>query len=209
MSSAANDTGRSIARMLRTCSKSERGNVSAMGKRAKRLQQTVLQDITNDTEFIKVTTSSLRTKRFLKSDLNVADRVLVPASVHRHIRKPKNEKILDHLLSEVMVNTEGLIFGPVLLQGAQQFASRVGVFSERLFNDDTVDTALGNITMFLQIFANGDKDTGRKGEVEETVTFFVLVVRFNFFQMRIQTIKSVTVLVISSDVRQQRLELVE
>lgn len=209
MSSAANETGRSIARMLRTCNKSEQENVSTIGKRSSRLQLTVLQDITNDTELIKVTTSSLRTERFLESDLNVADRVLVPASVHGHIRKPKNEKILDHLLTEVMINTEGLIFGPVLLQGAQQFAGRVGVLSERLFNDYAIDTALGNITMFLQIFANRDKDTGRKGEVEETVTFFGLIMRFDLFQMRIQTIESVTVLIISSDVRQQRLELID
>ena len=77
---------------------------------------TVLQDVSNDTKLVKVPTTSLGPERLLERNLNVANRVLVPSSTHGDVRKAQDEDVLDHLLAEVVIDTERFIFGPVLFK---------------------------------------------------------------------------------------------
>lgn len=89
ISSAAKDTGRSIARTLRTCSKSVEVDMSVRYGMTRTLL-TVLQNVANNSKFIEVTTSSLCTERLLESNLYVADRVLIPGRIHGHICKSED-----------------------------------------------------------------------------------------------------------------------
>ena len=49
---------------------------------------TVLQNISDDTKFVKVSATAFCTKWLLERDLNIVDRVSVPRSVHGHVPKP-------------------------------------------------------------------------------------------------------------------------
>ena len=69
---------------------------------------TVLHDITNDTELIEVSTSSLSSERFFESDLNVRDEVLVESGIEHNVGESEDEQVLDHLFSEVVIDTEDL-----------------------------------------------------------------------------------------------------
>lgn len=69
---------------------------------------TVLHDITDDAKFVKVATAALCAERFLESDLDVGDRVLVEGRVNKMVAEAEHEDVLDHLLAEVVVNTEDL-----------------------------------------------------------------------------------------------------
>ena len=71
---------------------------------------TVLQDITDDTELVKVPATTFRTEGLLERDLDVANGVLVPSSAHGNVGETQDENVLDHLLPEVVIDTEGLIF---------------------------------------------------------------------------------------------------
>ena len=86
MSSAANDTGRSIVRMLSTCSKSMAGaNQKGHNRYTSGMMRTVLEDVTDDTELIEVPAATLSTERLLEGDLDVADRMFVPERAERNV----------------------------------------------------------------------------------------------------------------------------
>lgn len=81
ISSAENDTGRSMAKMESTCSKSivQRRSQPASVPNWKYFRAlTVLQDITNDAELIEIPAPALSTKWLLEGNLDVADGVFVP-----------------------------------------------------------------------------------------------------------------------------------
>ena len=74
-----------------------------------RTRRTVLKDVTDDAELVKVTAASLSTERLFEGDLDVADGVLVPESVGSDVSKPEDEQVLDHLLPEIVIDPVGLI----------------------------------------------------------------------------------------------------
>lgn len=76
-------------------------------------KHTVLHDITNDTELVKVAATALSTEWLLECDLNVIDVVTVPGSTEEFVSESENQQIFDHLLTEIVVDTEKLIFVPV------------------------------------------------------------------------------------------------
>ena len=68
------------------------------------------------------------------SYLNVVDVVTVPGGVEELVAKAHDEDVLDHLLTQVVVDTEDLLFLPVGLEGFLEIARTVKVLSERLFD---------------------------------------------------------------------------
>lgn len=51
----------------------------------------------------------------MKSYLNIVDVMTVPGSVKEFVAKAQDEYVLNHLLSEVVIDTEDLLFPPVWL----------------------------------------------------------------------------------------------
>lgn len=118
--------------------------------RGNRGGHTVLHDIADDAELVKVASTALGAEGFLKGDLpskldqlirplldsylNIIDVVAVPGCVEELIAKAQNEDVLDHLLAQVMVNTEDLLFLPVGFEGRLKRAGALEVFAERLLN---------------------------------------------------------------------------
>ena len=58
----------------------------------------------------------------------------VPGGVEELVAKAHDEDVLDHLLTQVVVDTEDLLFLPVGLEGFLEIARTVKVLSERLFD---------------------------------------------------------------------------
>lgn len=53
----------------------------------------------------------------MQTYLNIIDVMAVPGSVEELVSKAEDEDVLDHLLSEIVVNTEDLVLLPVGLEG--------------------------------------------------------------------------------------------
>lgn len=92
------------------------------GKESQHLKQVVLHDITNDAKLVEISAAALGAKRLLEGDLNIVDVVTVPGSAEERVTKTQNQNVLHHLLAEVVVNAEELVFFPVGLQGLLQLA---------------------------------------------------------------------------------------
>lgn len=118
----------------------------------KLIKHTVLHNITDDAKFVKVASTALCAKRFLECDLlkcvsgfdtineqcasylNVVDVVTVPGGVEELVAKAHDEDVLDHLLTQVVVDTEDLLFLPVGLKGLLELTRALQVLTERLLN---------------------------------------------------------------------------
>lgn len=100
-------------------------------------RHTVLHDITDDAKFVEVATTAFGTERLLERDLkqlelvystrrtpylNIIDVVAIPGSVEESVAKAHNEDVLDHFLTQVVVNTEDFLFLPVRIEGLLQGA---------------------------------------------------------------------------------------
>lgn len=73
---------------------------------------TVLQNVTNDTEFVEITTTTFCAKGLLETDLDIADGMFVPSSSHSDVGETEDQQVLDHLLAEVVVNAVSLLLFP-------------------------------------------------------------------------------------------------
>ena len=124
--------GRSMASRVRTCRRSTSKSVWPHDRLLR--IRTVLHDITDDAEFIEVTTTALSAERLLKCDLDVVDVVTVPCGVEELVAKSQDENVLDHLLTEVVVDTEDLLLLPVRVQSLLQIARALKILAERLLN---------------------------------------------------------------------------
>ena len=71
---------------------------------------------------------------FRSAYLYVVDVVPVPGGAKELVTKPQNQNILDHLLAQVVVNSENLILSPVGAQCSLQLSRATKVFTERLLN---------------------------------------------------------------------------
>jgi hypothetical protein len=67
-----------------------------------------LHDVPDDSKFVEITTSTLCAKRLLESDLHVGDEAVVEARLEQAVCESKYEKVLDHFLAQVVIDTEGL-----------------------------------------------------------------------------------------------------
>jgi len=149
---------------------------------------TVLHNITDDTELVKVATSALGTEWLLEGDLDVVNVVAVPGGAEELVTEAKNEDVLDHLLTQVVVDTEDLLFLPIWLKSALQLSRAAKVLTEWLFDlrsgrsvlcrsrvrvlgeayDDSRDTVLW-VAVLLEVLGDGNEDTWWEGHVEDAV----------------------------------------
>lgn len=60
--------------------------------------------------------------------------VTVPGGVEELVAKAHDEDVLDHLLTQVVVDTEDLLFLPVGLKGLLELTRALQVLTERLLN---------------------------------------------------------------------------
>jgi hypothetical protein len=65
-----------------------------------------------------------------KTNLNVVDVVAVPCSAEELIAESQDKKILHHLLAQIMVNTEDLLFSPIRLKRFLKFSGSLEVSPE-------------------------------------------------------------------------------
>jgi hypothetical protein len=94
----------------------------------------VLHDISDDSKLIEVTSTTLGTERLLERDLYVIDVVAVPGCAEEFVTKSQNQDILDHLLAQVMINTENLLLMPVGLQSLLQLPRTFKILSKWLLD---------------------------------------------------------------------------
>jgi hypothetical protein len=94
----------------------------------------VLHDISNNTKLIEVASTALSAEGFLEGDLHVVNVMSVPGSTKERVAESHDENVLDHLLSEVVVNTVELLLFPVRLQRLLQLARAGKVLSEGLLD---------------------------------------------------------------------------
>lgn len=64
------------------------------------------------------------------SYLNVIDVVSVPSGVKEFVAKPEDEDVLDHLLTQIMVDTEDLLLLPVGFEGFLERAGALKILAE-------------------------------------------------------------------------------
>lgn len=106
----------------------------------------------------------------LQTDLNIVDVVPVPGSTEKLVTKPEDEQVLNHLLSEIMVNAENLFLSPVRLKCFLEFPGALEILSKWLFNNQACNTFLG-VAILLQMLGNGGENARRQCHVEDTVVF--------------------------------------
>lgn len=71
---------------------------------------------------------------FSRTYLNVVDVVTVPCSVEELVTEPQDQNVLNHLLAEIVVNTEDLIFLPVGFQRLLQVARALKILTKGLLD---------------------------------------------------------------------------
>ena len=76
----------------------------------------VLHDVSDDTDFIEIPTSTLSSEGLLEGHLHVIDMVSVPGSTQEGIAESQNQNILHHLFAKVVIDSIELLFRPVWLQ---------------------------------------------------------------------------------------------
>ena len=69
----------------------------------------VLHHISDDPKLIKISTTTLRAKRFLEGYLDTGNAISVPGGSKDHVAKPEADEVLHHLLAQVVVNPVQLL----------------------------------------------------------------------------------------------------
>lgn len=71
---------------------------------------------------------------FSRTYLNVVDVVTVPCSVEELVAEPQDQNVLNHLLTEIVINTENLLFLPVGIQRLLQVARALKILTKGLLD---------------------------------------------------------------------------
>ena len=135
--------------------------------------------------------------------------VFIPSSTHRDVGEAQDKQIFYHLFPEVMVNPECFILRPMFLDGRNKLPARRGIFTERLLDNDPVNTPLEDIAVPLEFFRDRDKDGGREGEVEETVPLLGLIIGFDRFQVSVKLLERFILIVSTRDVGRESLKVLD
>jgi hypothetical protein len=69
-----------------------------------------------------------------KPYLNVINVVTVPCGTKKLVTESENENVLNHLLAQIMIDTEDFLLLPVGLQGLLQFPRASKILAEWFFN---------------------------------------------------------------------------
>lgn len=97
-------------------------------------RRTVLHNITDDTEFVKVASTAFSSERFFESNLNIIDVMTIPGGVEELVAEAHDEDVLDHLLAQVVIYTENLLFLPIGFKGFGEIAGALEVLTKWLFD---------------------------------------------------------------------------
>jgi len=150
--------------------------------------------------------------------LNIVDVMTVPGSSEELVTEPQDEDVLDHLLSQVVVNTEDLLFFPVGLQSLLQLARALEVLAEWLLNLRTVSIgspgrkdsrksrgthndardAVSGVAVLLQVLRDGDEDGGRESHVKDSV--LLLSALLELFEVPVEVDEGFVLVILTGDV---------
>jgi hypothetical protein len=72
--------------------------------------------------------------KLIPTYLNIVNVVAVPVGAEELVAKSEDQDVLDHLFTEVVVNTEDLLLLPVGLQGVLELSGAAKVLAEGLLN---------------------------------------------------------------------------
>lgn len=112
---------------------------------------TVLHDISNDAKFVKVAASAFCAEWLLENDLShisfatipalyatpylhVVDMISVPGRTEEFVSESQDEDVLHHLLAEIVIDTEELLFLPIGLERSLELSSAGQIFTEGFLN---------------------------------------------------------------------------
>jgi hypothetical protein len=132
--------------------------------------------------------------------------VTVPCSVEELVAKPQDENVLDHLLTEVVVNTENLLLLPVGVQSLLQVSGALKVLAERLLDDDPSQAILG-VTVALQLLRNDGENTRGQCHVEDAVLLLALPILLDIHDVLLQVDERVILVVLAGHICAQLAEL--
>ena len=65
----------------------------------------VLHDISDDAIVVEVATTTIHTKGLFEHDLDIVDVLSVPDCAENQVGEASDEEVLDHFLSEIMVDS--------------------------------------------------------------------------------------------------------
>lgn len=152
-------------------------------------RHTVLHDIADDAEFVKVPSPALGAERLLECDLAenesrritlpsmvreppsthlyIVDVIAVPSGTEELVTEPQDQDVLHHLLAQVMVDTEDLFFLPVGLQSLLQIARALEIFAKGLF-----DLIIGNSKYQLRFSSEKKKQASWELTMMRAIPFF-------------------------------------
>jgi hypothetical protein len=151
--------------------------------------------------------------------------VAVPCSVEELVAESQDQDVLNHLLTEVVVNTEDLLLLPVGIQSLLEVARALKVLAEGLLDlktivsicdptafaqatyNNTSETALG-VAVALELLRNSNENTWRQGHVEDTVGLLSLAALLDLLEVLVQVDKGVILVVLAGNVGAEVAELI-
>ena len=95
---------------------------------------TILHNITNDAKLVEVAATAFGTERLFKGNLYIVDVVPVPGSAKELVTKSQDQDVLHHLLTQVVVDTEDLIFHPIRRKSLLELTRAAKILTERLLD---------------------------------------------------------------------------
>lgn len=69
----------------------------------------------------------------------------VPCRVEELVAKPQDQDVLDHLLTQIVVDTEDLLLFPVGVQSLLEIPGALKILTERLLDLLKIDRAISNL----------------------------------------------------------------
>ena len=171
------------------------------------------------------------------SYLNVVDVVTVPGGIEELVAKAHDEDVLDHLLTQVVVDTKDLLFLPVRLEGFLEFTRALQVFSKWLLNlfqastmhisdcilstgwahikglmevkmtYDDTSEAIPRVAVALQLLRHSNENTGGKSHVEDSV--LLLLTLLDLIEVGVEVDKGLILVILARNVGAVFAEVVE
>ena len=102
----------------------------------------ILDDVSQRAGFLVKRPAALHAQCFRHRDLDVIDEVAVPHRLENAVGKAEDQQVLHRFLAEVMVDAEDLALVKHRVHLVIQFARRIQVMPEGLFDDTTRPAAV-------------------------------------------------------------------
>ncbi len=122
------------------------------------LHDVVLNHVTKGTRVVVVTGTLFDTQLFTQRYLDVVDVTVVPERFDDRVTEAQCLDVLNHFLTQVVVNPEDLVFVKGFGQFIVQLLGRIEVTTKWLFDNQTVETIVRKQTLLLQVQGNGTEE---------------------------------------------------